>query len=168
MEERHGWVLATFLQRLAAHLIDTVLFHLPLLVIILTLVGSILIGIEGGDPEPPEDNGEGLLRVMIGVMLGSLALLVGYVIWWLFALRRGQTPGKRLVGIRVIKDNGEPSGWGYTFLREFVIKGLLGGFLSGMTGGIYFAAAHLWPLWDRDRQALHDKMIGTLVVQNRR
>ena len=130
MEERHGWVLATFLQRLAAHLIDTVLFHLPLLVIILTLVG--------------------------------------YVIWWLFALRRGQTPGKRLVGIRVIKDNGEPSGWGYTFLREFVIKGLLGGFLSGMTGGIYFAAAHLWPLWDRDRQALHDKMIGTLVVQNRR
>ena len=119
MEERHGWVLATFLQRLAAHLIDTVLFHLPLLVIILTLVGSILIGIEGGDPKPPEDNGE-------------------------------------------------PSGWGYTFLREFVIKGLLGGFLSGMTGGIYFAAAHLWPLWDRDRQALHDKMIGTLVVQNRR
>jgi uncharacterized RDD family membrane protein YckC len=145
MEERHGWVLATFLQRLAAYLIDTVLFYLPLLVIILTLLGG-----------------------MIGVMLGSLALLVGYVIWWLFALRRGQTPGKRLVGIRVIKDNGEPSGWGYTFLREFVIKELLGGFLSGMTGGIYFAAAHLWPLWDRDRQALHDKMIGTLVVQNRR
>ena len=92
----------------------------------------------------------------------------GEGITWLFALRRGHTPGKRLVGIRVIKDNGEPSGWGYTFLREFVIKGLLGGFLSGMTGGIYFAAAHLWPLWDRDRQALHDKMIGTLVVQNRR
>ena len=168
MEERHGWVLATFLRRLAAHLIDTVLFHLPLLVIILALVGSIISGIESGGPEPPGDNGDGLLRVMMGVMLGSLALLVGYAIWWLFALRRGQTPGKQLVGIRVIKDNGEPSGWGYTLLREFVIKGLLAGFLSGMTGGIYFAADHLWPLWDRDRQALHDKMIGTLVVQNRR
>ena len=163
MEERHGWVLATFLQRLAAYLIDTVLFDLPLLVIILALVG-----IESGGPEPPEDNGVGLLIVMIGVMLGSMALLVGYAVWWLFALRRGQTPGKQMVGIRVVKDDGEPSGWGYTFLREFVIKGLLGGFLSGMTGGIYFAADHLWPLWDRDRQALHDKMIGTLVVQNRR
>ena len=43
--------------------------------------------------------------------------------------------------------------------------GDVGGFLSGMIGGIYFAAAHLWPLWDRDRQALHDKMIGTLVVR---
>ncbi len=164
MEERRGWVLATFLQRLAAYLIDTVLFDLPLLV----MVGSFLISIESGGPEPPEDNGVGLLRVMIGVMLGSLALLVGYAVWWLFALRRGQTPGKQMVGIRVVKDDGEPSGWGYTFLREFVIKGLLGGFLSGMTGGIYFAADHLWPLWDRDRQALHDKMIGTLVVQNRR
>ena len=90
MEERHGWVLATFLQRLAAHLIDTVLFHLPLLVIILTLVGLIFSGIESGGPEPPEDNGDGLLRVMMGVMLGSLALLVGYAIWWLFALRRGR------------------------------------------------------------------------------
>ena len=164
MEERRGWVLATFLQRLAAYLIDTVLFDLPLLV----MVGSFLISIESGGPEPPEDNGVGLLRVMIGVMLGSMALLVGYAVWWLFALRRGQTPGKQMVGIRVVKDDGEPSGWGYTFLREFVIKGLLGGFLSGMTGGIYFAADHLWPLWDRDRQALHDKMIGTLVVQNRR
>ena len=164
MEERHGWVLATFLQRLAAYLIDTVLFDLPLLVIIILA----LVGIESGGPEPPEDNGDGLLRVMIGVMLGILALLVGYAVWWLFALRRGQTPGKQLVGIRVVKDDGEPSSWGYTFLREFVIKGLLGGFLSGMTGGIYFAADHLWPLWDRDRQALHDKMIGTLVVQNRR
>ena len=164
MEERRGWVLATFLQRLAAYLIDTVLFDLPLLVIIILA----LVSIESGGPEPPEDNGDGLLIVMIGVMLGSMALLVGYAVWWLFALRRGQTPGKQMVGIRVVKDDGEPSGWGYTFLREFVIKGLLGGFLSGMTGGIYFAADHLWPLWDRDRQALHDKMIGTLVVQSRR
>ena len=30
MKERHGWVLATFLQRFAAYLIDSVLSHLPL------------------------------------------------------------------------------------------------------------------------------------------
>ena len=36
-----------------------------------------------------------------------------------------------------------------------------------MTGGIYFVVDHLLPLWDKDRQAVHDKMIGTLVVQDR-
>ena len=167
MEERHGWVLATFLQRLIAHLIDAVLSQLPLLVMILALLGAVFVSVESGDPEPLEADGNGLRGVLIGVALVSLAVLAGYVIWWLFALRRGQTPGKQVVGIRVVKDNGEPSDWGYTFLRELVIKGLLGGFLSGMTGGIYFLVDHLLPLWDKDRQAVHDKMIGTLVVQDR-
>ena len=41
------------------------------------------------------------------------------------------------------------------------------GFLSGITGGIFYAVNYLWPLWDKDRQALHDKMAETLVVMNR-
>ena len=70
-------------------------------------------------------------------------------------------------GIRVIKDNGEPSGWGYTFLREFVIKALLVGFLSDATFGIARLVDYLWPLWDRAEkmQTLHDKLLGTLVVK---
>ena len=114
MEERHGWVLATFLQRLVAHLIDAVLSQLPLLVMILALLGAVFVSVESRDPEPLEADGNGLRGVLIGVVLVSLAVLAGYVIWWLFALRRGQTPGKQVVGIRVVKDNGEPSDWGYT------------------------------------------------------
>ena len=121
MEERHGWVLATFLQRLIAHLIDAVLSQLPLLVMILALLGTVFVSVESGDPKPLEADGNGLRGVLIGVVLVSLAVLAGYVVWWLFALRPGQTPGKQVVGIRVVKD----------------------------------------------RQAVHDKMIGTLVVQDR-
>ena len=83
-------------------------------------------------------------------------------------LGRGQTPGKQLLGIYVIKDNGEPSRWGYTFLREFILKGLLYGFLGAITLYIAWILNLLWPFWDRDRQALHDKIVGTLVVQGPR
>ena len=94
-------------------------------------------------------------------------ILLGYIVWWLIALGNGQTPGKQIVGIRVIKDDGSPSNWGYTFLREFVIKMLLVGFISDMTFGIARLVDYLWPLWDRAEkmQTLHDKMLGTIVVK---
>ena len=44
MEERHGWVLATFLQRFAAYLIDSVLSHLPLTIAIVALVAAVVRG----------------------------------------------------------------------------------------------------------------------------
>lgn len=120
MEERHGWELATYPQRVIAFLLDIVLI--------------------------------------------PLTLVIGYIIWWLIVLGRAQTPGKQIVGIQVVKDTGEPVGWGYMFLREFVIKGLLGGFLSGFAG-IYFVVDHIWPLFDDNRQTIHDKMVSTLVVK---
>ena len=166
MEKRHGWVLATFLQRLAAYAVDKVLSGLPLAVFVIALVFSLII-VLSDDTEPLADNRGTIVSVLVAVSLGSLAVFAAYVIWWLFTLRRGQTPGKQLVGIRVIKSNGEITGWGYTFLRELVIKGLVGGFLSGMSAGIYWVVDHLWPLFDSDRQALHDKMVDTLVVQDR-
>ena len=109
MEERHGWVLATFLQRLAAYLIDSVLSHLPLTIAIVALVAAVVVAVGGSDGETLEDDGGVLLIVLIAVALVSLALLVGYFVWWLLALRGGQTPGKQLVGIRVLRDDGSPS-----------------------------------------------------------
>ena len=167
MEKRHGWVLATFLQRLAAYAIDKVFSGLPLAVFVIVLGFSLVVAVSD-DAEPLVDKSGTIVWVLVAVSLGSLAVFAAYVIWWLFTLRRGQTPGKQLVGIRVIKSNGQLSGWGYTFLRELVIKELVGGFLSGMTAGIYWVVDHLWPLFDSDRQALHDKMVDTLVVQDRR
>lgn len=163
---------------MAAYAIDKLLLGLPLMGLALALLFGLLFTVEVVETRTdslvivsrgPDAWGVGILRgAIFAVALASLAVLAAYVLWWLFALRRGQTPGKHIVGIRVIKTNGEPSDWGYTFLREFVIKGLVGGFLSGMTAGIYWAVDHLWPLFDSDRQALHDKMVDTLVVQDRR
>ena len=101
----------------------------------------------------------------LDLVLFFLTLAIGYIVWWLIVLDRGQTPGKQIVGIRVIKDNGEPSMWGYTFLREFVIKGLLVGLIGMITLEIFWFVDNLWAAWDKDKQTLHDKIIGTLLVE---
>ena len=161
------WVLASYGQRVGAWALDFVASILIKFVLIVVALALILrVALSGLDSvfEVPD-------RPIMGMAI-AVAVIgtgMGYIAWWLFALGRGQTPGKQIVGIRVIKDNGEPSGWGYTFLREFVVKFLLIGFLTQVTFGIAWLVDYLWPLWDRAEkmQTLHDKMLGTIVVRNR-
>ena len=123
-----------------------------------------------GALELPDETAATITVVFIAIGVALLVVFVGYIVWWLIALGKGQTPGKQIVGIRIIKDDGSPSGWGYTFLREFVIKFLLVGFLTEATFGIARLVDYLWPLWDRAEkmQTLHDKLLGTIVIRNRR
>ena len=67
-----------------------------------------------------DDDTAGWGFAILGIVL--LVLLLGYVVWWLIVLRHGQTPGKQFVGIRVIRNDGRASDWGWTFLREFGIN----------------------------------------------
>ena len=186
-QQEPDWVLASYGQRIGAWALDFVGFTLPLILLIIAgvvLVLGIIISSEfvqesietSSDTLVIEESilegSKWVVAIMgvVAVVAGALAIfLIGYIVWWLIVLGRGQTPGKQIVGIRVIKDNGEPSGWGYTFLREFVIKALLAGFLSDATFGIARLVDYLWPLWDRAEkmQTLHDKLLGTLVVLNR-
>lgn len=151
------WELATYAQRVEAWLLDCAGITLPPLLL--------FIGFLMAATMPAAK----FLFERFWYWAFPLVMMIGYIVWWLIALRRGQTPGKRIMQIRVIKGNGEPSGWGYTFLREFVIKFLLVGLLSQATLGIAWILDCLWPLWDRSgkMQTLHDKLLGTIVVRNR-
>ena len=190
-EQQQGpdWVLASYGQRMGAWALDFVGFTLPFVLLIIGLVVLVLglifssdtvkesititsdsMTIEESIEESVLSGANWLVAIMgtVGVVLVILGIiLLGYIVWWLIALGNGQTPGKQIVGIRVIKDDGSPSNWGYTFLREFVIKLLLVGFISDMTFGIARLVDYLWPLWDRAEkmQTLHDKMLGTIVVR---
>mgnify|MGYP000054696616 CR=1 FL=1 len=71
---------------------------------------------------------------------------------------RGQTPGKWLLGLRVVELTGKPM----TALR--CLK-RYGGYAAGLaTGGLGLAQL----LWDSNRQALQDKTAHTVVVDLRR
>ncbi|MDQ3556461.1 MAG: RDD family protein, partial [Gemmatimonadota bacterium] len=86
----------------------------------------------------------------LGIGFGWAALyFTGFLVLW-----HGQTPGKRLLGIRVVRLDGTPITWWVAFER-------FGGYLAGVFTGLldYFLIVR-----DRNRQALHDKIVDTVVV----
>ena len=157
--KRSDWMLATYLRRSVARLLDLALVVVPLLPLAAMFIGSQAAG-------NPSHAGEdtGIPDAAMATLLVSFIVLAGYGIRLLFAARRGQTPGKQIMGIRVIKTDGRPSGWGYTLLRELGTM-----WAHSMTAFMPpFWLDYLWAFWDRDRQTLHDKVFRTLVVRTRR
>jgi uncharacterized RDD family membrane protein YckC len=76
----------------------------------------------------------------------------------LTALWNGQTLGKRVFGLRVLRLNGKPLSVWNSFERA---GGYAAGFATGLLG---FAQVQ----WDANRQAIHDKICGTVVIDARR
>ena len=74
------------------------------------------------------------------------------------ALWQGRTPGKWLLGIRVIRLDAKPIGWWAAFER-------FGGYAAGLATGLL---GFLQIYWDRNRQAVHDKICETVVIREKR
>lgn len=123
-------------RRLGAHLMDFVLFW----VIFLVIAG--LFGIAGGGG---------------GVIVGAFWAFIGYVVVLLWFLGKGLTPGKLLMNEQVVNHlNGQFPGFGRMLLRE-----VIGKFVSGL----FFGLGYLWAIWDKNNQAWHDKIAGTVVIR---
>lgn len=112
-----------------------------------------------------ERNGDRwLLRLGTDVTLGRNANFFSwgafFVGWFtvLARLGRGRTPGKALLGLRVVRLDGRPLNWWNAFDRA----GSYGA--SAATGMLGFLEA----LWDPNGQALHDRTCGTVVVRQGR
>jgi hypothetical protein len=106
-----------------------------------------------------EEADRGILATLKG-LLDDLGIGFGWTGLYFTAftvLWKGQTPGKRLLGVRVLRLDGKPlTLWG-SFER-------FGGYAAGLvTGLLGFAQV----FWDRNRQAIHDKISETVVVRER-
>jgi len=90
-----------------------------------------------------------------------LAMLVLPFVYFtvLHGNERGQTFGKRALGIRVVGDeSAESIGYGRA-LGRYAITLVFGVFV------IPVLLDYLWPLWDQKNQALHDKVVSSVVVR---
>lgn len=81
--------------------------------------------------------------------------------------RTGQTFGKRMRKVRLVKVDGSDPGWGASLIHygiPIVITLALSGFL-GPLALVLGLGAVLWNIRDRNRQGVHDKLAKTLVVE---
>jgi hypothetical protein len=86
----------------------------------------------------------------LGFGFGWASLYLTVVLSW----GKGQTVGKRVMRIRVLRLDGKPITWWTAFERA---GGYAAGFATGLLG---FAQVY----WDANRQAIHDRIVGTVVV----
>ena len=100
----------------------------------------------------------GTVSLLLSLALGpGQAALPDFVIAFTYDVLGngwGGTPGKRLLGMRLVNADGEAPGLASSLVRTVV-------------AGVSFVALLLgffWMLWDRDKQTWHDKAAGTYVV----
>ena len=92
------------------------------------------------------------------MLLGLFAIFVGYFVFF-ETLWQGQTPGKRLAQIRVIREDGRPIG-----LPQATLRALLRVFDDILVGLVGF----LFIIQGRQEKRLGDWVAGTVVIQELR
>ena len=108
--------------------------------------------------------------LVVGIGLGRVSAFFAFIAY-LFAIASGiwfavqvgstgQSPGMRVVGLRCISTRtGLPIGGAMGFVRALCHS------LCGLLCGIGTLLDLLFPLWDRQKQTLADKMVSSVVVR---
>ena len=90
----------------------------------------------------------------LGIGFGWAAFyFTAFWAWW-----KGQSPGKKIVGIKVVKLDGKAMNTWESFERY-------GGYGAGLATGLL---GFIQIFWDPNRQAIHDKISETLVINTRK
>ena len=100
-------------------------------------------------------NEQQMLNAGLVILLSSLGIhfLVSIVYNIGFWVMSGQTPGKRVLGVRVMRADGTRLRLGNALRRQ------VGYWISSI-----FFLGFLWILFDNKRQGIHDKLAGTIVT----
>lgn len=147
---------AGFWRRAAAGLVD-----LAILLPVCAACGLVLCLIFGQPiPRLAELSPDLLLAALLDGNAASEALLalsgiLFFLYFFVFQAARGQTPGKQLLGLRLIDAYGARPGLLRTLVRT----------AAYLLSALPFSLGFLWIGFDRERRALHDWVAGTYVVR---
>lgn len=146
-----------FWRRSFAFLIDEIILYFVSL--ILFMIGLLALGLKGDMMgralAAPEDITHGM--GVFGLLYLAASLLAGMTYFTWFHGIGGRTPGKILLGLRVIQASGDPMTPGVAFLR----------WVGYLISGPVFCLGFLWVAFDGRKQGWHDKIAATLVIRER-
>jgi uncharacterized RDD family membrane protein YckC len=123
---------AGFWVRVGAYLIDSVILAIPGAIIQFGLFQN-------------SSAGQGIV----------LLLEIAYFVYFWSAAGAGQTPGMRVLGLKVVKTDGSLLTWAGALLRLVAL------FISF----IVLCIGVIWVAFDPNKQGWHDKIAGTYVVK---
>ena len=173
-------VLATPGDRLLSYILDALIFIG--IAIVGGILGIILALVVVGTDELEKLGDGGSWAAILVIAIPPILLILGF---WIFVLnmiaRDGQSPGKKVLKVRIVSADGSDWGWGSTLVREllskfivvWLISGVIGWILSGITnsdtsgiaGLVVSLALFIWIVVDEKNQTLHDKIASTYVVK---
>jgi len=100
---------------------------------------------------------------LLDSLLMLVTLWIGWMIWAATIAGTGQTPAKRLMGLRVIgADSLRPVG----FAKMFWMRGIVGSLVSQIAIPITLGILLFMPFWDKRNQNIWDKVSNTYVVND--
>ena len=126
---------------------------------VVLVLASIALAVAGVDEEPAPDTREARLLEVVGL----LSLVAPFFYFWVWN-SAGYTPGKQMLGVRIVNARGEPPGMMRGFART----------VASLLVLFSFGFSYAWAAWDSDAarplaeghgQAWHDKLSGTFVVR---
>ena len=97
-----------------------------------------------------------LLQVIANFASWVWILVVPVIVYLIYKHLKCQTPGRKLLKIRVVNAKGEDVGFWRGAFRETLAK-----FISA----VFFYLGFFWIVWDRRKRGWHDHLAGTFVVR---
>jgi uncharacterized RDD family membrane protein YckC len=149
-------------QRLLAVLVDGLIYGVLMIPMFVgmwpALVASAQSGQRGGGAAAAAMlAGAGTGAIISGVLILALWIFTGYLVH-----KNGQTIGKKLLGIKVLRSDGSRASLGRIFWLRNVVAALPGAI--PIVGGIYSLLDSLLIFRD-SRQCIHDNIADTIVAQ---
>jgi uncharacterized RDD family membrane protein YckC len=153
-------VLAGWWSRVGALLVDGVSIGIGGIVLLIAITAPFSIGFFA-------DEDVGVVSIVVGLLFATLCVSIVALLYApaMMARTNGQTLGRMVLGIRVVRAKGQPMTFGFAMLREVAVKALLFGIAGSLTFGLANLADALWPLWDEENRALHDFIVDTRVIR---
>lgn len=157
--------LASLGERLGAFVLDTLIYSVLIFVPLFISVDWQALFAALGAEEP--DAAPDLSGILAAFGLESLAgMAVGVLIWLglnlYFVVKNSQSPGKKLIGIKVARTDGSHASLGRIFWLRNVVNALPP--LIPFVGYFYGLIDHLC-IFHESRKCLHDRIADTIVIK---